>query len=183
MKPVIYNPTHIANSSATLIDHVYTNDFQNNVKCYILPHDLSDHLPVLFTTNNKALIASPLRPQVRDARNFIAEDFLINLQQNFNKKQINFSQIKNINQQFIAFINIFQNSMNMHAPFRTLIRKEVKLRKKTEITPALLKSIKTRNKLYSLKMRNSFDESIATKFKVYKKKTGTCKRTGKKIIL
>ena len=51
--PVIYNPTHITNSSVTLIDHVYTNDLQNNVKCYILPHDLSDHVPVLF----KALTA------------------------------------------------------------------------------------------------------------------------------
>ena len=52
----------------------------NNVKCYILPHDFSDHVPVLFTANNKPLIAPPLRPQVRDTRNFFAEDFLINLQ-------------------------------------------------------------------------------------------------------
>ena len=31
--PVICNPTRITNSSATLIDHVYTNDLQNKVKC------------------------------------------------------------------------------------------------------------------------------------------------------
>ena len=64
--PVIYNPTHITNYSAPLINLVYANDLQNNVKCYILPHDLSDHTPVLFTTNNKALIASPIRPLVGD---------------------------------------------------------------------------------------------------------------------
>ena len=81
---------------------------------------------ILFTTNNKALIASPLRPQVRDTRNFIAEDFLINLLQNFSKKQTHFSQSKDINQQFIAFTDIFQNTMNAHAPFRTLTHKEVK---------------------------------------------------------
>ena len=97
----LYNPTRITNSSATLMNHVYTNDLQNNVKCYILPHDLSDHMAVLFTTNNKALIAPPLKPQVRDTRNFIAEDFLINLQQSFNEKQINFSQSKDINQQLL----------------------------------------------------------------------------------
>ena len=50
----------------------------------LMPLDLSDHMPVLFTTNNKALIASPLRSQARDTRNFIGEDFLINLPQNFN---------------------------------------------------------------------------------------------------
>ena len=83
-------------------------------------------MPVLFTTNNKALIASPLRPQVRDTRNFIAENFLINLQQNFNEKQLNFSQSKYINQQFTAFTDIFQNTMNTHAPFTILTRKEVK---------------------------------------------------------
>ena len=124
--PVIYNLTLIASSSATLIDHVYTNDLQNNVKCYILSYDLSDHMPVLFTTNHKALIASPLRPQVRYTKNFIAEDFLINLQQHFIAKQINFSQSKDIDQQFTAFTDIFQNAPNTHAPFRRLTRKEVK---------------------------------------------------------
>ena len=44
-----------------------------------------------FICNNEALIAPPLRPQVRGTRNFIVEDFLINLQ-NFNEKQLNFSE-------------------------------------------------------------------------------------------
>ena len=61
--PVTYNFTRITNSFTSLIDHVYINDHRNNVKCYILLHDLSDHMPVFFTTNNKALIASPLRPK------------------------------------------------------------------------------------------------------------------------
>ena len=84
------------------------------------------YVPVLFTTDKKALITSPPRPLVRDTRNFIAKDFFINLQQNFNKKQINFSQSKDINQQFTAFTDIFQNTMITHASFRTLTRKEVK---------------------------------------------------------
>ena len=52
------------------------------------------------------------------------------MQQNFTKKQINFSRSKDINQQFTAFTDIFQNTMNTHASFRTLPRKEVKLRRK-----------------------------------------------------
>ena len=139
-------------------------------------------MPVLFTTNNKALIASPLKPQVTDTRNFIAEDFLVNLQQNFNKKQLNFSQSKRINQQFTDFTDIFQNTMIKHAPFRTLTRKEVKLRKKPWITPALLKSIKTKNKLYLLKMRNPLDESTAKKYKVYKNKLVHVKEAAKNTI-
>ena len=64
---------------------------------------------------------------------------------------------------------------------KRLSRKEVKLRKKTWITLAFLKSIKNKNKLYSLKMRNPFDESIAKKYKVYKNKLVPVKEVAKKL--
>ena len=34
--PVLCYPTRVTSATATLIDHVYTNDLKNNVKCYIL---------------------------------------------------------------------------------------------------------------------------------------------------
>ena len=66
----------------------------------------------LFATNNKALIAS--------SKDHYAEAFLINLQPNFNKEQNTFSQNKHINQQFTAFTDIFQNTINTHENINSL---------------------------------------------------------------
>ena len=102
------------------------------------------------------------------------------MQQNFNKKQINFSRSKDINQQFTAFTDIFQNTMNNQAPFRTLAHKEVKLRKNMDYN-CIVKINKNQNKLYSIKIRNSFDESTAKKYKLYKNKLVHVKEVAKKL--
>ena len=42
---LITKPTRIVNFSATLIDHLLTNDIKNNYKSGIITSDISDHLP------------------------------------------------------------------------------------------------------------------------------------------
>ena len=45
--PSITRPTHITNSSATLIDNIFVNnDFVRSLKSQIIINDISDHLPV-----------------------------------------------------------------------------------------------------------------------------------------
>ena len=41
---LVSRPTRITDKSATLIDHVYTNNLDNTLSCNILTLDLSDHL-------------------------------------------------------------------------------------------------------------------------------------------
>ena len=43
---LVSRPTRITDSSATLIDHVYTNNVDNVISCNILTLDLSDHLAI-----------------------------------------------------------------------------------------------------------------------------------------
>ena len=43
---LVSRPTWITDSSATLIDHVYTNNVDNVISCNILTLDLSDHLAI-----------------------------------------------------------------------------------------------------------------------------------------
>ena len=45
----VSRPTRVTNHSATLIDHVYTNDIENTISCNVLTHDISDHLATLTT--------------------------------------------------------------------------------------------------------------------------------------
>ena len=64
--PLISKPTRITNSSATLIDNIFTNNLEYNMVSGIFYVDLSDHLPVFQITNLK-LITNPL-PQKKQIR-------------------------------------------------------------------------------------------------------------------
>ena len=46
---LVSRPTRITDSSATLIDHVYTNNLENTISCNIVTEDISDHLATLTT--------------------------------------------------------------------------------------------------------------------------------------
>ena len=50
--PLTSKPTRITNSSATLIDNIFVNNFDECYKCGILLTDLSDHLPVFQITSS-----------------------------------------------------------------------------------------------------------------------------------
>ena len=101
----------MTSTTATLIDHVYTNDLKNNVKCYILKHDLSDHWPILFTVAKSALKSPPSKSFTRDTRNFILENFLLDLQQAFDVHKFNPRNNllhDSVSQKFTAFIDSFK---------------------------------------------------------------------------
>ena len=44
--PLIDKPTRVTESSATLIDNIFTNELRHNLTCGILFNDISDHLPI-----------------------------------------------------------------------------------------------------------------------------------------
>ena len=54
---LIKKPTRITNTSATILDHVWTNLYSENIKTGVLLHPISDHLTVLtcyYTNQIKA---------------------------------------------------------------------------------------------------------------------------------
>ena len=46
--PVIVKPTRVTPSTATLIDHIYTNDISNTGQSGIIITDVADHFGVYF---------------------------------------------------------------------------------------------------------------------------------------
>ena len=74
---IVSRPTRITDKSATLIDHVYTNNLENTLSCNILTLDLSDHLAIhtrVLLSKNKIDNVAKFRHQsetkVRDIRIF-----------------------------------------------------------------------------------------------------------------
>ena len=43
---LLHSPTRIAALSSTLIEHIYTNDVEQDKKCSIILFEVSDHLPL-----------------------------------------------------------------------------------------------------------------------------------------
>ena len=68
MIPTITRPTRITNSTATLIDNIYTGgNIQHNFESYLLLSDISDHLPtLLLLKQTKVRDKSPIEFESRN---------------------------------------------------------------------------------------------------------------------
>ena len=53
--PLIGKPTRITETSATLIDNIFTNNLSSNISSGIFYTDVTDHLPVFQITANQNL--------------------------------------------------------------------------------------------------------------------------------
>ena len=62
LRPLITKPSRITQSSATLIDNIFTNDLCNDISSGLLINDISDHLPVFAVCIGKELIKTPNDP-------------------------------------------------------------------------------------------------------------------------
>ena len=71
----------------------------------------------------------------------------------------------NIDDNVNTLIAIFKDILDCHAPLRPMSKKEQRLSNKPWITPGILNSIKTKNKLF----QNHFKSNNPDKKKVYKK--------------
>ena len=71
---IINKPTRITESSATVIDHIYTNATNNITSRGILIFEISDHMPTFFTLS-LSLFNNPKKILVREMKNFDKEIF------------------------------------------------------------------------------------------------------------
>ncbi len=146
-------PTRYSNQSQTLIDHVYTNIPEEKTKTDCLIFPISDHMPILtyFTPYNpdKPSIQPKL---IRDFKNFKQDQFLKEL--NDNLLQITYKQNLPANELWEMFENILNETTNKYAPLKLQSRKEFNKSLSPWITKAIIKNIKTRQKLYHKYIQN-----------------------------
>ena len=57
--PLIDRPTRITTYSATLLDNIFTNVFDNKIKSGIFVSDLTDHYPVFQITSSLSIRKHP----------------------------------------------------------------------------------------------------------------------------
>ena len=126
-------PTRVTFTSSTLIDHLYSNDTRNDVKCKILILDISDHFPFIFSVNTAPTSTTVKILKKRDMKFFDYENFLLDLSSAFDKSLLNKENF-DAHIAFKHYIVTFQIALNKHAPLRDLTRREKMLRRKPWIT-------------------------------------------------
>ena len=63
MFPLIDRPTRITSHSATLLDNIFTNVFDNKIKSGIFVSNITDHYPIFQITSSLSIKSHPDRPK------------------------------------------------------------------------------------------------------------------------
>ena len=145
--PYINISTRIASRSKTLIDNIYHNNLKENTYSGNLATDISDHLAqfLLIPTDetNKFL---PKQIFIRDYKNFEKENFETEIKRE-NWKHTLGLHLKDVNHSFEKFLEMVNNALDKHAPYRRMSRKEQKTAAKPCITKGIRKPIQIKNYL------------------------------------
>ena len=64
MFPLIDRPTRITYHSATLLDNIFTNIFDNKIKYGVCVSDITDNYPIFQITSSLSIKNSPCRNQL-----------------------------------------------------------------------------------------------------------------------
>ena len=165
-KLLIDLPTHLTPQTDTLIDHIYTNDSRRSITSGVALSDLSDHLPIFASIYTKTFSKKPEREQfIRDMSNFDSQLFLTDLANNLS--EIDCTNQTSVHTEFDRFYHSFKNTIDAHAPKIKASRKMKKLSLKPWLSPAILKSIKRKNKMFKT-LCHKFDPILSANYKKYR---------------
>ena len=157
--PVITLPTRVTNSSATIIDHIITNDNLHTLKPGVIRANLSDHYPIFCTISKIASKKTSPAVYQHKFANFKPDEFCTDLYDQLSSfLELHDSFCKdNFNHVFNKFIVTITLAIKKHAPLVKLTRSQRKLKLKPWITFAIFKSIKTKQSLHKTHFINCND--------------------------
>ena len=170
--PVITKPTRVTPTSATLIDHIWVkNKSEQHVAGIILSH-ISDHYPTFYVqhinTGKQSLKPYKTRKMDKDAQNSFKSLLAT----------ANFESVLNNDNPEAAFHNffsIYNSAAELAFPEITVRPKKHTFAHSLWMTPGLLISCKSRQKLLRAKKTNPSDQNI-TRFRSFNKIFTACRR-------
>ena len=112
----------------------------------ILVLAVSHHLPTFCVIQGNVHKKTYPRKIVRDTKNFNVEGFCEDVSSKLASMFKKSGDDPNLD--ITNFLNIITETANKYAPFRTLCRKQMKLKTKPWLTKGLLNSITAKNKLF-----------------------------------
>ena len=121
VKCCINKPTRISATTKSLLDHIYTNDFNRSLFSGIALCDISDHLPTfIFRKDIKYIKKKSEEVYIRNMKNFSEELFC----QDKQLGDLHVTESRSPHDWFEEFVKLFTDIVNFHAPRRRATRKE-----------------------------------------------------------
>ena len=167
-KQIVERPTRSNPIHDSLIDHIYTNCCDKDTSVDLIKEDLTDH-HILHLISKDFIVMNKSQGKIRRrcTKNFSEESFCEDLKTKLHNLHGDLiSHKSDIDYQFSTFIHCLQSVIDRHAPFVTLSKKQQKISLKPWISKGILKSYRTKKKLYHAKLRNKSPDAI-TKYKNY----------------
>ena len=174
LMPSILLPTKINSKKDTIIDNIFTDQINPDIKSGNLTITISDHLPSFFIMpkDNQHHIPKKQEIYIRDIRRFDKVNFLLDyLNINWKEKLDRYNDDVNKATQF--FYWKINNLLDKYTPWKKLSQKEYKKRFKPWINYDILNMINDKNKKYK-KFINCKDpdrkEMLKNNYKIMKNK-------------
>ena len=164
--PLINRPTRVTSFSATLIDNIYTNNFEDSLTSHqgIMINNISDHFPV-FTILCKNISLLNIAPKLKRKINTRTIDL-------FHAKLngVEWSDVLNISDSQAAYTLFLKKYLEVYNHcFPTYIPNNGYKNRKNWLTEGLKTSIKIKNKLYCQCLKHPNQNELKEKCKLYRK--------------
>ncbi len=178
--PLIDKPTRVTTKSYSLIDHIFTNVLDSKITPGVLFNDITDHFPIFMILNNNINNYPKTKQKkyhtTRKINQSTMDSFSAELEQVNWDKVLNNSSSDN---SYHIFIKLFTELYDKHFP---KITKQINIKQQSKpwITAGIIKSIKTRNKLYKSYLSNPNDTNKSRYIKYRNKLTNLIKFSCKK---
>ena len=170
-------PTRISNTSATLIDHLYTNTMSNCYDTSVIISDISDHFPICHIISDKQ---KEIRPKYVQVQNFNENDILAFKNDLSNVDWDSVLILNETQDSYDEFYRIFNGLYCEHFPITNVKFNKNKHKKEPFMTKGILKSRQTKLKLIELKIRFPTAENNE-KYRKYRSCYNKVIRAAKKI--
>ena len=159
----VNNPTRISQTSKTLLDNIFSNDIDSNNSINgILYFDASDHLPI-FTIRDSASIENTRKPIPKLYRKETDKNIRLLYSDLTQELWEDVYRESNVDKAYDIFLNRLLYYYEKNIPLAKM--KSRRKNKHPWITKGIMRSIKTRNKMYKLAVTTQSD----TDFKKYRK--------------
>ena len=164
----IDKPTRITDSTATCIDHIYTNLSPDRLDSHILISDVSDHYSLLSKIHGVSTVKvnTDIYFRKSDLSESDWERFNIELSDILNKELPHDCVVENIESYANSITNAYQSVIDKFMPLKKLSRKQKQRKEKPWITSGFRKSRNTKFELLSLS-KSSKDPYHHANYKKY----------------
>ena len=173
--PRILKPTRVTHSSATLLDHILTNDIAVRSSSGIIINDVADHFAVFHVSASVSKIA---KQRVQHFRSF-SNDNIAKFRSELNR--IDFSPIllsECPNEAYTKCIDLYKIPFDKAFPMKSIKIGTRSIKREPWMTVGLMNSSRHKSKLHIQKLKKPTEINIH-KFKTYLKLFNKIKRKAK----